>query len=166
MTPAAPGTKARGISAKKPALLLGNYQREFRPPPAARSPQARTLLHPALRTSAAGFTCPRPGLCSFWTRAPGGSSGAPTWIPSPTRFITCPVPAAAAAGPGQARPPTPGGSGSADCPAVRSGAGTAMTARGNSVTAAEGRGPWLETAGLDGRWAPSLLLLQPGHPGG
>lgn len=45
-----------------------------------------------------------------------------------------------------------------------------MTARGNSVTAAEGPGPWLEIAGPNDRWAagtPVLWsLLQPGGPRG
>lgn len=95
-------------------------------------------------------TARAPLLLEFTTR---GSSGARDCIPSPISQprrgpITCPVTAAGAAGPGLARPLTLGGSGNADCPAVHSGAGRAMTARGNSVTAGEGPGPWLEIAGL------------------
>lgn len=47
-----------------------------------------------------------------------------------------------------------------------------MTARGSSVTAAEGPGPWLEIAGPNDRWAASppppvsYPLLQPGRTGG
>lgn len=119
------------------------------------SPGARTL-HPALGTSATVLTCSRPR----WTHPPGCGSGAQSCVPSPVSQrrrgpITCPVTAAGTSGPGQPRPPILAGSGSADCPAVRFGAGRAMTARGNSVTAVEGLGPWLEIAGLKYRWAPS-----------
>ena len=87
-------------------------------------------------------------------------------VPSPVsqrrrRPITCPVTAAGPAGPGQGRPPTPGGSGSAGCPAVRSGAARAKTGRGNLVTAARGLGPWLETVVTKGQQLPvQCPLLQ------
>lgn len=139
--------------------LLGSTGRKVRSTSrVSLTPGARTLLHRALGTSAAILTCSRPLLCSSRTQPPGGGSGALTCVPSPVsqrrrRTITCPETAAGAAGPGPARLLTPGDSGSADCPAVRSGEGRAMTARGNSVTAAEGPGPWLKSAGPNDRWA-------------
>lgn len=128
-----------------------------------RAPHTRRAEPSAKQPSAAAQS---PRLRSFRTQRPGCGSGAPSWVPSPAwerrrDLITCPAPAAGAAGPGQARPLTPGGSGSAGCPAVRYGARTAATARGSSATAAPGRGPWSERAGLH---APAPTPAGPAVP--
>lgn len=113
-------------------------------------------------------SCPRsrrrsPHVLTASAQQPDCGNEARSCVPSPVsqrrrRPITCPVTAAGPADPGQGRPPTPGGSGSAGCPAVRSGAGRAKTGRGNLVTAARGLGPWLETVVTKGQWAASPRL--------
>lgn len=155
-SPAAPDDEAQGLLANDSAPQAVP-QKRFGPHPPPPSHRAKTL-----RGS-------RPRPCAFSTRHPAAPAGPPTCVPSPVsqrrrRPPTCPVTAAEAADPGPARPPTPGGSGSVGCPAARSAAGRAVTARGSSGTAAEGPGPWLEIAGPRDAWAAGPTAPPPRAP--